>query len=208
MVGITAYKEDQQSREKARHLQGIVQANLVNFVAPALIKAEHQAAMLKVTQHSLADVQNVAVLLAPLFSYKKNGRYNEEKAVLQRVSMTGAQMDRVFSLIFNDKLDDRDDRPLVYPGHLLTSPSVDLQASGSFLWKKAALFRRSRTNEANQLSGKDMIIMEQVGESVLPGSTSVEMATTVKGAMKWAQIGADAAMKLLHALLESRFVHQ
>ncbi|CAE7272121.1 unnamed protein product [Symbiodinium microadriaticum] len=188
MVGITAYKE--------------VQANLVNFVAPALIKAEHQAAMLKVMQHSLADVQNVAVLLAPLFSYKKNGRYNEEKAVLQRVSMTGAQMDRVFSLIFNDKLDERDDRPLVYPGHLLTSPSVDLQTSGSFLWKKAALFRRSRTNEANQLSGKDMIIMEQVGESVLPGSTSVEMATTVKGAMKWAQIGADAATKLLHALLD------
>ncbi|CAE7215022.1 unnamed protein product, partial [Symbiodinium sp. CCMP2456] len=188
MVGITAYKE--------------VQANLVNFVAPALIKAEHQAAMLKVMQHSLADVQNVAVLLAPLFSYKKNGRYNEEKAVLQRVSMTGAQMDRVFSLIFNDKLDDRDDRPLVYPGHLLTSPSVDLQSSGSFLWKKAALFRRSRTNEANQMSGKDMIIMEQVGESVLPASTSVEMATTVKGAMKWAQIGPDAATKLLHALLD------
>ena len=96
----------------------------------------------------------------------------------------------------------------MYPGHLLTSPSVDLQTSGSFLWKKAALFRRSRTNEANQLSGKDMIIMEQVGESVLPGSTSVEMATTVKGAMKWAQIGADAATKLLHALLESRFFHQ
>ena len=77
----------------------------MNFVAPALIKAELQAAMLKVMQHSLADVQNVAVFLSPLFSYKKNGRYNEEKAVLQRVSMTGAQMDRVFSLIFDDKLD-------------------------------------------------------------------------------------------------------
>ena len=72
------------------------------------------------------------------------------------------------------------------------------------MWKKSALFRRSRTNEASQVAGKDMIMMEKVGESVLPGSTSVEMATTVKGAMKWAQIGHDAALKLLQALLESR----
>ncbi|CAE7444301.1 unnamed protein product [Symbiodinium sp. CCMP2592] len=188
MLGITAYKE--------------VQVALVNYIAPALIKAEHQAAMLKVMQHSLADLQNVAVFLSPLFSYKKNGRYNEEKAVLQRVSMTGAQMDRGFSLIFNDKLDERDDRPLVYPGHLLMSPSTDVQTNGNVLWKKSSLFRRSRTNEASQVSGKDMIMMENVGESVLPGSTSVEMATTVKGAMKWAQIGHDAALKLLQSLLD------
>ena len=76
----------------------------MNFVSPCLIKADHQGAMFKFLQRSLAEVNNIAVLLNPLFSYKKNGRYAEEHSVLQRIAMTGVQMDRVFSLLFNEKL--------------------------------------------------------------------------------------------------------
>ena len=76
----------------------------MNFVSPALIKADHQGAMFKFVQHSLAEISNISVLLTPLFSYKKNGRYQEEHSVLQRIAMTGVQMDRVFSLLFADKM--------------------------------------------------------------------------------------------------------
>ena len=122
VMGITAYMDSRSIRERKLHLKSAaaqldisllfpcchrlcnkVTACLVNFVAPCLVRAEVQAAILKFMQHNLADLQNTAVLLAPLFSYKKNGRYNEEKAVMQRVQMTGAQMDRVFSLLFAEK---------------------------------------------------------------------------------------------------------
>ena len=47
--------------------------------------------------------------------------------------------------------------------------------------------------------------MENVGDTSLPHGTSVELSSTVKGALRWAQIGPDAATKLLQSLLESRF---
>eukprot|EP00439_Symbiodinium_sp_Y106_P034386 s8141_g4.t1 len=204
MVGITAYLESQQSRMKRAQIDKIVQCSLMNFVSPCLIKADHQGAMFKFLQHSLAEVNNIAALLNPLFSYKKNGRYAEEHSVLQRIAMTGVQMDRVFSLLFNEKLDDREDRPLIYPGHLLTSVATDTIPAGNFFWRRSALFKKSRTPEAKQLGGREMLSVEEVGEASLPASTSIELSGTVKGAQKWAQIGPDAATKLLQCLLESR----
>ena len=100
--------------------------------------------------------------------------------------------------------DERDDRPLVYPGQVLTSPSTDNVTDKGYVWKKSSLFRKSRTAEAQQLQGRDMITVETVGETTLPSSTSIEMSGTVKGANKWAQIGPDAATKLLQALTATR----
>ncbi|CAE7881797.1 unnamed protein product [Symbiodinium sp. KB8] len=205
MVGVTAYLESQQSRMKRCQMDRVVQCSLINFVSPCLIKADHQGAIFKFLQHSLADVNNVAVLLNPLFSYKKNGRYAEEHAVLQRIAMTGVQMDRVFSMLFSEKLDDREDRPLSYPGHLLTSVATDTLPAGDFLWRKSTLFKRSRTPEAKQLGGREMISVEEVGETSMPASTSIQLSGTVKGAQKWAQVGPDAATKLLQSLVASRW---
>ena len=89
---------------------------------------------------------------------------------------------------------------MIFPGHLLVSPSADNVPDKGFVWKKSMLFRKSRTAEAQQLAGKDMIMIEPVGETSLPTSTSIEMSGTVKGAAKWAQIGHDAASKLLQSL--------
>ena len=100
----------------------------------------------------------------------------------------------------NPDQDERDDRPLIFPGHLLVSPSTDNVPDKGFVWKKSMLFRKSRTAEAQQLAGKDMIMIEPVGETSLPTSTSIEMSGTVKGAAKWQQIGHDVASKLLQSL--------
>lgn len=91
----------------------------------------------------------------------------------------------------------RDERPLIYPGRILVPGQV--QATKMF-WKKSALFTDGRTQQAIQLSGKDMRVIERVGEGQLPSSTDADC--TVRGAMKTAQIGPDAASKIFKLLTE------
>jgi len=67
-------------------------------------------------------------------------------------------------------------------------------------WKKSALFTDGRTQQAIQLSGKDMRVIERVGGGQLPSSTDADC--TVRGAMKTAQIGPDAASKIFKLLTE------
>ena len=83
------------------------------------------------------------------------------------------------------------------PGRILVPGQV--QAPKMF-WKKSALFTDGRTQQAIQLSGKDMRVIERVGEGQLPSSTDADC--TVRGAMKTAQIGPDAASKIFKLLTE------
>ena len=92
----------------------------------------------------------------------------------------------------------RDERPLIYPGRILVPGQVP---SSKMVWKKSALFTDGRTQQAIQLSGKDMRVIEKVGEGQLPSSTDADC--TVRGAMKTAQIGPDAASKIFKLLTET-----
>ena len=93
----------------------------------------------------------------------------------------------------------RDDRPLIYPGRLLLPSVVSPQ---KMFWKKAALFTDGRTQLATQLSGREMRTVEKVGQSQLPQSTDAD--NSVRGALKTAQIGPDAASKMMKLLTETR----
>ena len=91
----------------------------------------------------------------------------------------------------------RDERPLIYPGRILVPGQAQ---TTKMFWKKSALFTDGRTQQAIQLSGKDMRVIERVGEGQLPSSTDADC--TVRGAMKTAQIGPDAASKIFKLLTE------
>ena len=56
------------------------------------------------------------------------------------------------------------------------------------------MFTDGRTQQATQLSGKDMRVVEKVGEGQLPSSTDADC--NVRGALKTGQIGPDAASKI------------
>ena len=71
-------------------------------------------------------------------------------------------------------------------------------SAAKLFWKKSALFTDGRTQQATQLSGKEMRSVEKVGEGQLPSSTDADC--TVRGALKTAQIGGDAAAKVFKLL--------
>ena len=89
----------------------------------------------------------------------------------------------------------RDERPLIYPGRVLVPASA---LASKMFWKKSSLFTDGRTQQAAQLSGKEMRVIEKVGDGHLPGSTDADF--TVRAALKTAQIGGDAASKIFKLL--------
>ena len=96
--------------------------------------------------------------------------------------------------------DARDQRPMAYPGKFIGPLQSTLDvAKEQWLWKDSALNRLRRTvGEAKQIAAKAMIVMEEVGDTALPGASSVP-----HGAQKYAQLGCDAAEQLLMSALES-----
>lgn len=67
-------------------------------------------------------------------------------------------------------------------------------------WKKSGLISDGRSEPAKQLTGRDMRSVEQCSSTSLPSSTDADCS--VKGALKFAQIGGDGATKMLRLLIE------
>ena len=95
-------------------------------------------------------------------------------------------------------------RPLAYAGKLLmphaaalTDPETGKQ--NPWIWRESLLSRSRRTEEAKQLPSRSMIQMEAISPTALPSTDT----SNVGGAHKYAQIGADAANKLLKAAVEA-----
>jgi len=93
--------------------------------------------------------------------------------------------------------DQRDQRPMAYSGRML-SPAGNLS---EWMWRDSSLFKLRRTlSEAKQLMSKHMVEIENMDPASLPSTVST---SNLHGAQKYAQIGSDAALKLLSTTLDT-----
>ena len=60
--------------------------------------------------------QNLGLMLAPMFSYKKSGVWPLEKHALSMLADRSLCVDKSWSLLFTEQRDKRDARPLQYRG--------------------------------------------------------------------------------------------
>ena len=79
---------------------------LHNLISPCLVPAAHLTSQMQVVQHVLAeDARNMGLVLLPVFSHKKNGRYAEEELIMKELGKIGCNLDHSFSVIFADRTD-------------------------------------------------------------------------------------------------------
>ena len=91
---------------------------------------------------------------------------------------------------------------MAYNGRVLMPASVETgkDKEGDWIWKASALIKLRRTpQEATQLASKNMVVIEDMNQSALPGTD----VSNLHGANKYAQIGCDAAQKLLKATIDT-----
>ena len=99
------------------------------------------------------NIQNVVAVNMPVFSHRKFKLYLETTHVMAHLCKP--VLDQDFHLLFKDRTDDRDDRPLTYPGKLLLpSHLVDIKNS---IWWRCTLSRKGRTDEVTNLKLKYQI---------------------------------------------------
>ena len=170
---------------------------LMNWTAPCLLASTRQKDHANILAWALHDnCQSVGVVFFPTFSYKKGKTYLEEHLALSTLTSGGHNLDHQFSLLYSERSDQRDSRPLLYParfafpGHLL-----DLGKSNMFF--QSDLRKAGRTDFVKQIPPKDLKEVEDVSEDAVPTSIS---GAFVQGAAKRCQLGQPAAEEVLRKL--------
>ena len=142
--------------------------------------------------------QNICFALMPSFTYKKGQLWMLEQTHTKILANRALNVDTGFTLLFNEKIDLRDSRPLNFPGRVVTGAGGKWD---EFIWRPSNLVRKGRTEPAKMLATHDMVNIEDVSADALPQVLDDAIAT-VQGAKKFLQIGPDAYLKLFDAAVE------
>ncbi len=137
---------------------------------------------------------NIGAVLNPLFWYKRGQLWMQEQLIQNLLAAKMLNCDTQFSLLFKERLDASDQRPLTQ-----AKRCSSCEANGFLL--EARLICEPRTECASQVASKDMLSVEDLDPSALPVSID-DSAATVQGAKKFEQVGTDAWIKILAALLD------
>ncbi|CAK8987791.1 Uncharacterized protein SCF082_LOCUS1126 [Durusdinium trenchii] len=172
---------------------------LLNWTAPCLMPANRQKDHSSVLSWAMHDnLNSCGLIFSPVFSHHKGKTFLEENAALSILSSGGHNLDHQFSLLFQERCDARDGRPLLYParfafpGHI-----VDLGKSAPFF--QSELRKNGRTEACKQMAAKDLKEIEDVAEDSLPSVTGIGY---VSGAAKYSQFGLPAAEEVLKKLFQ------
>ena len=144
-----------------------------NWTAPALMHASVQEASVQILTWGLHDnLNSVGVALGPVFTYNKGKLHLEEAKLLESLAGGQHNLDWQFSVVFGQKCDQRDLRPMVYPGRFVFSSAVtDLQKNIFF---HCNLRKDQRTPEISQLAGKQMKEVIDMAADALPHCTDLK----------------------------------
>ncbi|CAJ1447674.1 unnamed protein product [Effrenium voratum] len=188
--------------------------SVLNWSAPAVhsqLAQESQAACF--AQTVTESPYNLGVLLCPVFHYKKHQMHMLEHCLLKSLACRGVDVDFQANLMFKDRKDIRDCRPLVYPIRVVR-PYIEAMQSddeaeddqrttrsrrnpAGRYWQSCQLLRTRRTEEADQVPATKLKIVEDLSEAAVPASTDLD------GSVRGEQIGPSASCKLLESLLEN-----
>ena len=170
----------------------------LNASAPCVLSTVHLKNSVEVMTWALAEnMQGVGLVVNPVFSYQKGRILLEERALYDQLMGGNHNLDWGFAIMFGNRQDNRDLRPLVYAGKFVFASPLDVQKN--VFWN-SELRRLQRTNEVAQLHQRDMREVENLADDALPEST--DTTSRVKGASKYSQIGADCCHELLNGLLK------
>ena len=121
--------------------------------------------------------RSAAVVINPAFTYNKGKLHLEEGKLVDLLAKGNHNLDWQFSVLFKEKTDDRDLRPMVYPGRFVfPSPLGDPRHN---LFFTCDLRKLHRTEEVNQIAAKSMKLIEDLAEDALPPSTDDRFAVLV-----------------------------
>ena len=174
----------------------VVPVLIVNFAAPSLVPAAAQSSIIQSMNFILAESPNaIGVVLMPVHSWKKGQVWMVNQAITKNmVHQGGCHVDKEFTVVFNERCDTRDDRPLTYPGRLVWSNSRNGPGD---IWKKSSLMQDGLVGPVKQFKRPEMEMIQDLDPLSLPKDSNMP-----QGANKYAQLGPDAWSAIFKALTD------
>ena len=101
-----------------------------NQASPSCITSAIQKVQLNAFSWAICEHDgSLGVLIMPVHSNLTNKKYLSDVAILEKLSKCNFLFDEVFSILFEKKLDKRDQRPLTYTGRLVFPASLGAAAN-------------------------------------------------------------------------------
>ena len=134
-------------------LQEVPALAFLNWTTPCAVTGNMQDMQTGVLTWLLHDnMQSCAVVLAPVFTYTKGRMHLEESKMMQQLIKGNHNVDHFFNVLFKDKCDLRDERPMSYPGRLVFAPpwamSHETSSSPASSANAVGLLRSSRSHRS------------------------------------------------------------
>ena len=117
--------------------------------------------------------------------------------MLTRLSKHNFAFDTQLAILFKDKSDKRDTRPMTYHGRAIFPAA--LGSNGKSVWATSSLVEAGRTDAVSQLSPKDMLTVEDIADNALPAHTDQDRYP--RGGLKAMQLGVPAWDSVMSTLM-------
>jgi len=139
----------------------VPQLFFLNRTSPCLVSQKVQDNQISVLTWGLHEnMQSAGLVLDPVFTYSKSKLHLEKASVISQLTKGNHNLDHSFFLTFKDKCDERDGRPMTYPGtFVFPSPLGDPSKNMFF---QSDLRKLGRTAEIAQIKPKDMKEIEDL----------------------------------------------
>lgn len=153
-----------------------------------------QSRAVAVITNSDGGSQQVGIVLLPQFGYQRGQLWMQEHHCLKALSSAGLHVDRTFTLPFSARVDQRDNRPLMYHGRIVSSLGL---SEKDWALKNSELVRNQRCEPAEQLPASSMVFVEDLQPDAMPCTTDLD--GLVSGAKKYEQVGSSGYGRILQS---------
>ena len=170
---------------------------ITNWLAPSTSTSlQHEMSSQLQIHNAHAHANNAGVVLPPIWHHKPQQLYSVQHTYLANL---GSLLDISVqgSILFKDKADARDNRPMNLPVRLVRSyDSKDWLA----VRKGSEFLNNGITETVPQAKSTEMVAFEDLSDSALPNS-AWDRDSSVAGAAKFDQLGEAAWMALIKSLV-------
>ena len=173
---------------------------LMNHVAPCCYVTDLQTCQMNTMSWCICEnTQSLGIVISPNFSNNMNKKYLLEQSMLTRLSKHNFAFDNQVAILFKDKSDKRDNRPMTYHGRIIFPAALGSNVKS--VWATSTLVEVGRTDPVPQLSPRDMLVVEDIAEGALPGSGGTENDRYPRGGLKAMQLGVPAWDSVMSTLM-------
>ena len=154
---LTEYVERIKRQQVAGDIAVVV---LLNWGAPATISSKLAALQTPIMGSILNEFEHsVGVVICPCLALTRGQVTKSTSTMLDKLAQSNVNLDRPFGLLFKERLDARDERPLMWPGRIGVGSKGNKEGKSNS-WLRCDLFSKGITGETRQLKSRDMLKVE------------------------------------------------